>query len=164
MPVHIMPRLFKDPFTQWLEARGTALEVYQPGGIFGAPPVGWTFTVGRSRIIYVVRAEDPSTLVVVLFERIGGRNGLGSPFADFVRFVSLVKNSGTGIARIQGRVEASERRPEDSIETVRMEGFYHRYLGGKDVTEGEKVKWVVGELENLTMPLASERKERSTPD
>lgn len=146
-----MPRLYKDRFTQWLEARGTPAEVYQPGGMFGCPPMGWQITLRRCTISYTVRPEAPETLVVILFERARDRKGLGSPFADFVRFVSMVKQS--GIARIQGRVLASEDRPKDSLETERMTGFYHRYLGGKDVAEGEDVTWVVGELEGLEMPL-----------
>lgn len=132
------------------------VEVYQPGGFFGCPPLGWQVRLKRSTISYVVRAEKPDTLIVIMFEREETRRGLGSPFADFVRFVRLVKNSPCGIARIQGRVEASERRPADSLEKERMAGFYHRYLGGVNVTDGESadVEWVVGELEGLELPLA----------
>lgn len=147
-----MPRLYKDRFTQWLEARGTPADVYQPGGMLGCPPMGWQITLRRCTISYTVRSEAPDTLIVILFERAQKRQGLGSSFADFVRFVSLVKQS--GIARIQGRVLATERRPEDSLESERMTGFYHRYLGGKDVAEGENVTWVVGEMEGLEMPLS----------
>lgn len=150
-----MARLLKDPFTLWLEARGHSVEVYQPGGMFGCPPMGWQVRLRRSSIAYVVRQEQPDTLIIIMFEREEGRSGLGSPFADFVRFVSLVKGSGTGITRIQGRVEAPEEPPPDSLDKARMTGFYHRHLGGKDVREGEQVEWVVGELDGLRMPLAA---------
>ncbi len=150
-----MARQFKDPFTQWLETQGIHAEVYQPGGIFGFPPMGWQLKLRRSSIAYVVREDKPDTLLVIMFEREQSRAGLGSPFADFVRFVSLVKNSCSGVTRIQGRVEASEDRPKDSLEKQRIAGFYRNYLGGIDSMEGTDVEWVVGELEELVLPLPS---------
>ena len=53
-----MPRLFKDRFTQWLETQGQKVEVYQPGGIFGCPPMGWQLHLRSSSIAYVVRQEQ----------------------------------------------------------------------------------------------------------
>lgn len=152
-----MPRLFKDRFTQWLETQGLVPEVYQPGGIFGCPPMGWQLHLRRSFIAYVVRQEQPETLHIILLEREHTRRGLGSPFADFVRFVALVKRSDTGIARIQGRVIPSELGPDDKLEAERIASFYHRHLGGKDVPEGPEVTWMVGELEGLAMPLSGAR-------
>lgn len=150
-----MARHFKDLFTQWLETQGILAEVYQPGGIFGYPPMGWQIRLRRSSVAYVVREEKPDTLLVIMFEREQSRQGLGSPFADFVRFVSLVKNSPCGITRIQGRVEASERRPQDSLEKQRIAGFYRTYLSGVDVKESPDVEWVVGELADLVLPMPS---------
>ncbi|HEY1052424.1 MAG TPA: hypothetical protein VGE39_21790 [Prosthecobacter sp.] len=153
-----MPRLFKDRFTQWLETQGQKVEVYQPGGIFGCPPMGWQLHLRSSSIAYVVRQEQADTLHIILLEREQEqRRGLGSPFADFVRFVSLVKKSAAGIVRIQGRVLASERGPDDKLEAERIASFYHRHLGGKDVSGGPEVTWLVGELEGLEMPLSGAR-------
>jgi len=149
-----MARQFKDPFTQWLATQGIEADVYQPGGIFGCPPMGWQIRLRRSSIAYVVPQDKPDTLIVIMFEREQSRRGLGSPFADFVRFVSLVKNSGSGVTRIRGRVEASEGRPKDSLEKERIAGFYRSYLGGTDTLDGTDVEWVVGELEGLELPLA----------
>ncbi|MGV3662124.1 MAG: hypothetical protein ACO1TE_18200 [Prosthecobacter sp.] len=153
-----MARLFKDRFTQWLETQGLTPEIYQPGGMFGCPPMGWQIRLRRSSIAYVVRADQPDTLHIILLEREQEqRRGLGSPFADFVRFVALVKKSDAGIARIQGRVIASERGPDDKLEADRIASFYHRHLGGKDVPDGPEVTWLVGELEGLEMPLTGAR-------
>lgn len=149
-----MPRFFKDRFTQWLETQGLRVEIYQPGGMFGCPPMGWQFHLRRAAIAYVVRQEQPDTLHIILLERAQDRRrGLGSPFADFVRFVSMVKKSDAGIARIQGRVIASELGPGDKLEAERIASFYHRHLGGKDIPDGTEVTWLVGELEGLQMPL-----------
>lgn len=158
-----MARLFKDPFTQWLATQGIEAEVYQPGGIFGYPPMGWQIRLRRSSIAYMVPQDKLNTLIVIMFEREQSRSGLGSPFADFVRFVSLVKNSGTGVTRIRGRVEAPEDRPKDSLDKERMAGFYRSYLGGFDTLDGTDVEWVVGELEELVLPLPSVSKITPAP-
>lgn len=154
-----MPRHFKDRFTQWLETQGMTPEIYQPGGIFGYPPMGWQLHLRRASIAYVVQQQQPDTLHIILLERQHGRRGLGSPFADFVRFVALIKKSAAGIARIQGRVMPSELGPDDRLEAARIASFYHRHLGGKDVPDGPEGTWLVGELDGLPMPLSSAREE-----
>jgi len=143
-------RLPTDRFTEWLRANHLEVEVYQPGAFLGFPPAGWEFHLRRARIVYVVERDDPETLIVVLLERMGDRTGLGSPFADFVRLVSLAQRA--GMARIKGRVDASEDRPEDSLESETIAQFYRRYLSGVDVVESEEVRWIVGELAGLKLP------------
>jgi hypothetical protein len=145
------PRLHDDRFTTWLKSQGYPVEIYQPGGFLGFPPVGWELQLRRAHIVYQVHPETPETLVVVLFTRAGERAGLNSPFADFVRLVALAQRA--GMARIKGRVEASEDRPADALETEPMEAFYRRYLSGVDVIEDDDVRWIVGELDGLKLPL-----------
>jgi type III secretion system regulator LcrR len=153
-----MPRLFRDPFTQWLEARNVPLAVHQPAGFLGYPPVGWKLTIGQSTLVYRVPEETPETLIIVLFEKQSERRGLRSPFADIVRFVSLVKKSGAPIHRIQGHVDALLDRPEDSLENAKLAAFYQRYLSAHQVFVENGIEWFAGDLRTFVPPLATDRR------
>jgi type III secretion system regulator LcrR len=144
------PRPHADRFTTWLKAQGHEVTLYQPGGFLGFPPVGWELRLRRATVVYQVDSKAPDTLVVVLFTRAGDRTGLNSPFADFVRLVALAQRA--GMARIKGRVEATEDRPDDTLETEPMAAFYRRYLAGVDVVDENGAQWIVGELEGLKLP------------
>lgn len=141
-----MARLFKDRFTQWLEAQGTPPEIYQPGGIFGCPPMGWQLSQRGTAIVYVVRKEEPGTLHIIMFEREQNRKGLASPFATLVRFLRLIQRSESGITHVTGRINAIEGRPADSLETERMKPFYTEHLGGHYMTDEQGIEWVRGSV------------------
>ena len=141
-----MARLFKDLFTQWLEARGTPPEIYQPGGFFGCPPMGWQHTQRGTAIVYVVRKEEPETLHIIMFEREHNRKGLVSPFATLIRFLRLLYLSESGITHVTGRINAIEGRPADSLDTERMMPFYVRHLRGHYMTDEHGIKWVRGSV------------------
>jgi len=143
----IMARLFKDRFTQWLEAQGTPPEIYQPGGIFGCPPMGWQITLRGTSIVYGVRKEEPETLHIIMFEREQNRKGLISPFATMIRFLRLLHLSDSGITHVTGRIHAIEGRPADSLDTERMKPFYVEHLGGHYFTDSNGTEWVRGSLE-----------------
>ncbi|HSJ04411.1 MAG: hypothetical protein ACAI34_24140 [Verrucomicrobium sp.] len=156
-----MPLYPKDDFTLWLEARGTALELYQPGAIYGAVPIGWKVKVGGSSFVYRLPAERPGVLIIVLFERLAPRKGLRSPFSDFVRFLSLIKKSGAAVHTIEGHVEALDGRPADSLVNEQIAAFYSRYLAAGPVREVGGVEWYAGNLLTYEAPLATIREEDS---
>lgn len=158
-----MARLYHDPFTQWLEREQISVSAYQPAAMFGAPPVGWQITVGRSTLVYRVPEEDPGLLIIVLFERQVTRKGLQSPFADIVRFLALVKKSAVGVVRVQGHVSAVSWRPEDSLENTQIGEFYRRYLGVEDLGVENGVEWVGGSLTTYIPPLATDRRWLDAP-
>lgn len=147
----------KDKFTQWLEAKGMAVRLYQPGGTFGCPPVGWEVAIGYSNLAYRVPEESPETLIIVLIERQKERQGLRSPFADLVRFVTLVGRSGAGIRDIRGHVDAVSWRPEDSLESARIKAFYERHMGTHPVRSNNGREFVGAELAPHVPPLAAHR-------
>ncbi|MGC3992200.1 MAG: hypothetical protein QM796_21400 [Chthoniobacteraceae bacterium] len=155
--------LRSDPFTDWLRFRGTVPGVYQPAGYLGAPPIGWTLSVGHSDFVYRVPENEPQTLIIVLFVRNGERSGLRSPFADIVRFISLVKRSGAGIHTIQGRVDALADRPADSLENDRIAAFYQRYLAAYHLFQQDGVDWFAGDLRTYVPPLLKDRQWLATP-
>ncbi len=152
-----MARLFRDPFTCWLEDQKIPLTVYQPAGFLGAPPVGWRVFLGHSSLVYRVPEESPQTLIIILFERQTDRQGLRSPFADIVRFISLIKKSGADIHRIQGHIEAVTDRPADSLENAKIVAFYKRYLAANQLFVDNGVEWVAGDLRTYVPPLAADR-------
>ncbi len=152
-----MTYLSRDPFTTWLEEQKIPISVYQPAGFLGCPPLGWKITVGQSTFVYRVPPEDPRSLIIVLFERLSDRQGLRSPFADIVRFISLIKKSGADIHRIQGHVEAVSDRPRDSLEDARIAAFYKRYLAANQLFIDNGVEWVAGDLRTYVPPLAADR-------
>ncbi|GAA5149663.1 hypothetical protein GCM10023213_47670 [Prosthecobacter algae] len=157
----IMARFFKDCFTQWLEAQGSPPEIYQPGGFFGCPPMGWQHTQRGTAIVYVVRKEEPETLHIIMFEREQNRKGLGSPFATLIRFLRLIQRSDSGITHVTGRINAIEGRPADSLETERMKPFYTAHLGGHYFTDEQGIEWVRGSVAVALETLASTRERRS---
>lgn len=148
-------KLYDDPFTAWLEARGTVVEIYQPGGFMGRPPVGRKITVGRSTIVYRIIEEKPDDLIVVLLERQGERSGLRSPFADFAKFVALVKKSGAPIRNIRGHVDVLSQLPEDHASTERIAAFYKRHLAASHEFVENGIEWVSGDLTTHVPPLSS---------
>jgi hypothetical protein len=152
-----MPTFFSDLFTDWLRKCGTAPKLYQPAAMLGAPPVGWEITVGQSTLVYRIPKETPHVLIIVLFERQTQRNGLRSPFADIVRFISLVKKADVGITDIKGHVSATSDRPADSLENEGILAFYRRYLKAVDLIAENDVLWVAGSLLTYVPPLAAER-------
>jgi type III secretion system regulator LcrR len=154
-----MFQLYDDPFTQYLRQRGVAVGVYQPGGFLGFPPVGWRIQVGKSFFVYRVPEETPEILLIVLFEREGERNGLRSPFADIVRFISMVKKSKAPIHFIKGHVDVVSDRPADHLETDKIAAFYKRYLAAHHVSIENGIEWVAGDLGTYVPPLAAQRGE-----
>ncbi len=148
-------RLYDDPFTAWLEARGMVVEVYQPGGFLGRPPVGRKITVGQSTIVYRIIEEKSDDLIVVLLERQGERSGLKSPFADFARFIALVKKSGVPIKSIRGHVDVLGSLPEDHVSTALIGAFYRRYLAATHEFVENGIEWVSGDLTKHIPPLRS---------
>ncbi|WP_166647244.1 hypothetical protein [Prosthecobacter fusiformis] len=156
-----MARLFKDRFTQWLEAQGTPPEIYQPGGIFGCPPMGWQHTQHGTSIVYVVQKDEPEVLHIIMFEREQGRAGLGSPFARLIRFLRLLHRSDSGITHVTGRINAIEGRPADSLETARMKPFYVKHLSGHYFTDDQGIEWVSGSVAGALEALAGVRERRS---
>ena len=151
--------LHRDEFTQWLQGRGHEVSSYEPAAFLGAPPVGWQLPVGRSTFVYRVSDDDSRTLTIVLFERQNPRTGLGSPFVDIVRFISLVKRSAAPVHTIQGRVEALEKRPKDSLENERIATFYQRYLAAyRTFVDAAGIEWFAGDLRTYVPPLRSEKK------
>ena len=152
-----MPRFFKDPFTEWLECQGLKPRHYQPGGIFGAPPLGWQIAIGQSTIVYRVPKETPYLLIIVLIEREKQRSGLRSPFADIVRFLLLVRRGETGITEIHGHIAAVSWRPTDSLDDERLHAFYRRHLGVQDLHVKNGVLWVGGPLAPFVPPLSAHR-------
>lgn len=123
----------------------------------GDPPVGWKLPVGKSSFVYRVPPETPDTLIIVLFERNGDRTGLQSPFADIVRFISLVKKSQAAIRIIQGHVQPLEQRPEDSLSAEKIAAFYQRYLAAYKVFLKDGVPWFAGNLTTYVPPLKADR-------
>ncbi|WP_075089281.1 hypothetical protein [Verrucomicrobium spinosum] len=103
-------------------------------------------------------------LLIVLFERLGDRKGLRSPFADFVRFISSVKRSGVPVHTIEGHVEALKGRPEDSLADEQIVTFYKRYLAANQLRVENGIEWVAGNLLSYVAPLSDIRKQdRATP-
>ncbi|GEP43708.1 hypothetical protein [Brevifollis gellanilyticus] len=158
-----MAKFFRDRFTDWLHERGMPPKLYQPAAMLGAPPVGWEMTVGQSTLVYRVPEETPHLLIIVLFERQTQRNGLRSPFADIVRFLSLVKKADVGITDIKGHVSATSDRPADSLENEGILAFYRRYLKVVDLFVENDILWVGGTLLTYTPPLAAEREWLENP-
>ena len=154
-----MFRLYEDPFTHYLRAKGTEVKVYQPGAFLGLPAVGWRIRVGNSFIVYRIPEETPEILLLVLFERDGKRQGLLSPFSDLVRFVRLVKYSDLPIHYIKGLVDAVSQLPADHLKPEQIASFYTRYLGGKLVPETDGNEWVLGDVRTCRTPLGAQRKE-----
>jgi hypothetical protein len=152
-----MRTFFRDLFTDWLHECGTVPKLYQPAAMLGAPPVGWEITVGQSTLVYRIPEETPNVLIIVLFERQTQRQGLRSPFADIVRFISLVKKADVGITDIKGHVSATSDRPADSLENESILGFYRRYLKVVDLIVENEVLWVAGAMPTYVPPLAAER-------
>ena len=148
-------KLYDDPFTAWMEARGMAVGIYQPGGFMGRPPVGRKVTVGKSTIVYRIIEEAAEDLIVVLLERQGRRSGLKSSFADFARFIALVKKSGAPIKSIRGHVGVLGNLPEDHVSIERIAAFYKRYLAAHQVFIENGVEWVSGDLTKHIPPLRS---------
>ena len=142
-----MFQLHLDPFTRWLEGQGTKPGVYQPGAMFGSPPLGWQISVGRSSVVYRVDPADPATLILVLIEREKTRTGLHSPFGDLIRFLKLLHQSQTGITHVNGHINAVSWRPDDSLDTPRMKPFYVKHLGGHYFTDETGTEWVRGSVE-----------------
>ncbi len=160
-------KLFDDPFTQWLKEKGTKVGTYQPGGFMGRPPIGRQITVGRSTIVYRVVEEKPDELIVVLFERQGERSGLRSPFADFARFVAMVRKSPANIRLIRGHVDVLSDLPKDHVPPERIAAFYKRYLDAHHDFVENGVEWVAGDITHHVPPLYSGRqvmRERSAPE
>lgn len=160
---HIMPLLPKDDFTLWLEAHGTQPTLYQPAARYGGAPVGWKIYIGQSSFVYRLPEDKPGVLLIVLFERLGDRKGLRSPFADFVRFISSVKRSGVPIHTIEGHVEALKGRPEDSLADEQIVTFYKRYLAANQLRVENGIEWVAGNLLTYVAPLSGVRKEDDPP-
>ncbi len=158
-----MAKFFRDRFTDWLHERGSPPKLYQPAAMLGAPPVGWELTIGQSTLVYRIPEEIPNVLIIVLFERQTQRNGLRSPFADIVRFISLVKKANVGITDIRGHVSATSDRPADSLENEGILAFYRRYLGVVDHSIENGILWVSGSLLTYTPPLATEREWLENP-
>jgi len=158
-----MFRLYEDPFTQYLRAKGTEVKVYQPGGFLGLPAVGWRIRVGNSYVVYRIPEETPEILLIVLFEREGKRNGLLSPFADLTRFVRMVKHCGLPIHYIKGLVDIVSGRPADHLDPERIAAFYTRYLGGRRVPGEDGDEWVLGDVRVCETPLAAQRREEAAP-
>lgn len=157
-----MFQLNEDPFTLYLREKGTEVKVYQPGAFLGLPAVGWRIRVGRSYFVYRIPDETPEILIIVLFEREGKRHGLLSPFADMVRFVRLVKNSGLSIHYIKGLVDIVSGRPADHLGPDQIAAFYTRYLGGRRTPGADGDEWVIGDLRVCETPLAAQRKEEGS--
>jgi type III secretion system regulator LcrR len=151
-----------DSFTQWLRHRGMAPEPYAPAAYLGMPAVGWQIPVGHSVFVYRVPDDASRSLIIVLFERQGERSGLGSPFVDIVRFISLVKRSEAPIDTIEGRVEALQGRPQDSLEGERIAAFYQRYLAAYRTFVRDGLQWFAGDLRKYVPPLRAERNWLST--
>jgi hypothetical protein len=139
---------FRDAFTLWLEQHGpvAAPKIYQPGGFFGAPPVGWQIVVGRTTFVYRVPPETPDVLYIVLIERGAGRQALHSPFADMVRLLRLIQHSATGIRWIRGHVEPTKTRPANALSRERILAFYQRYLTTVSVGFENGIEWFGGDL------------------
>lgn len=155
-----MPLFPKDEFTRWLEAeQGVTPKVYQPAARYGGVPVGWQISLGRSTFVYRMPEERPGVFLIVLFERTGERSGLRSPFADFVRLLSLIKRSNLGVHTIEGHVEALKGRPQDSLANEQIVHFYKRYLLADQVRVEHGVEWVAGDLTTYTPPLAAVRRQ-----
>ena len=152
-----MASLYKDPFTLWLESRQMPPSIYQPAGFLGGPQLGWKLKIGRSSLVYRVPKETPESLIIVLFEREGERTGLRSPFADIVRFITLIKRSGLPFHTIQGHVDALDGRPEDSLQNEKIAAFYKRYLAANQLFVDNGVEWVAGDLRTYVPPLAVDR-------
>jgi type III secretion system regulator LcrR len=134
-----------------------APEIYQPAGYLGLPPVGWQLPVGHSTFVYRVPEDESRSLIIVLFERQGERSGLASSFVDIVRFISLVKRSEAPIDTIEGRVEALEGRPRDSLESERIASFYQRYLAAYRTFVRDGLEWFAGDLRTYVPPLRTEK-------
>lgn len=150
-------RLYDDAFTAWLETRETVVEIYQPGGFMGFPPVGRKITVGRSTIVYRIVEEKPDDLIVVLLERQGEREGLRSSFADFAKFIALVKKSGAPVRTIRGHVDVLGKLPKDHVSVTRIAAFYKRHLAAHHDFVENGIEWVCGDLTRHVPPLSSGR-------
>lgn len=148
-------RLFEDPFTAWLQKRDTHVEVYQPGGYLGRPPIGRKITVGKSTVVYRIVEERPEELIVVLLERQGERSGLRSSLADFARFIALVKKAEVPVRTIRGHVDVLGDLPKDHLSTERIAAFYKRYLAADQLYVKNGIEWVVGDLTTHVPPLSS---------
>ena len=150
-------RLYHDPFTKYLQEKGVEVKKYQPGGFLGFPALGWQIQVGRSTFVYRIPEEKPALLLIVLFERLGDRSGLLSPFSDFVRFITLIKKSGLPIDWIQGHVEATSDRPADSLLNDKISAFYKKYMLAHRTTIENGIEWVAGDLRTYVPPILSQR-------
>jgi len=139
---------YRDAFTLWLEQHTPhhRPKVYQPGAFFGAPPVGWELTLGRTKFVYRVPPEMSDVLYIVLIERVTARHALHSPFADLVRLLQLIQQSGTGIRRIRGHVEPSAKRSPDTLSRERLLAFYRRYLTAVGEGRDHGIEWFGGDL------------------
>ena len=155
-----MFQLHLDPFTRWLEAQGRKPGLYQPGGMFGYPPLGWELSVGRSKVVYRVDPAQAETLILVLIARDSSRAGLHSPFGDLIRFLSLLKQSDVGITHVNGHINAVSWRPEDGLTTPRMRPFYVKHLGGHYFTDENGTEWVRGSLDEAFLQLTASMKSR----
>lgn len=144
-----MFRLFRDLFTEWLTTHGTKPGLYQPGGMMGYPPLGWQISIGESMIVYRVAPEEPETLILILIEREKARRGLHSPFADLIRFLILIRRSGSGVTQVRGHINAVSWRPDDSLEGTQIRSFYLQHLGCHSFNDEQGTEWVQGSLETL---------------
>lgn len=140
--------MHRDAFTLWLQENAPDLNprVYQPGAFLGAPPIGWRIVIGRTAFVYRVPHDTPDVFYVVLIERASKRLALHSPFRDFVRLLTLIKQSGSGIRWIRGHVEPTSDRPSDALSRERILAFYRRYLTAVSIGCENGIEWYAGDI------------------
>lgn len=140
--------IVRDAFTVWLSGQRPEAppKPYQPAGFLGGPVLGWQVRIGRTPFVYRVPEETPHIFYIVLIERGSGRQGLHSPFADMVRLLHLIQQSGAGIRWIRGHVEPTRQRPADALDRDRIIAFYERYLTAVSTGVENGVEWYGGDL------------------
>jgi type III secretion system regulator LcrR len=121
------------------------------------PVLGMYIITGNSKIAF--RMEDDDTLVVVLYQRVGPRQGLGNPFKDIICFLEFLRCDDLFIQRVRALIKPSYRKRPEDLSMERMKRFCMKYLGGRPVPGEWGDDWLCLDLKDYK-PMRELRKTR----